>query len=253
MERRFEMQKPVKQAAFVDVDRTILRSHAFSRYVYESLAQMGVSVDILRSVEQRQAESVNNAFDYICEVYELTGGSPMTAGTLWQLVDNIKRKYCHDGVWQPEFTGDILVPDALKLIDALDRGGIQPVLCTSGGEMTQRIKLMILGDVLGVDLPWIIVGVDQQYKAAMLAESYDSRTGMFDLAGYANRAVASHRVRAGAHLSSVQRVHVIDDKWINVTDIPEGIPVYGYLVEAAELPHDGAARLSLKQVKSQIA
>lgn len=242
----------LRRAALLDVDRTILRSEAFSRHIYSTLGALGVSASILDQAKREQAASVNNAFDYIARVYDLIGGQPFGVGTLWQMYDLIKRQHRVEGGWSRQFSDDIVVEDTRELIGAMNQADIEAVLCTSGGEMTQRIKLMVLGDVLELDLPWVIVGPDQQHKASDIAETYDHQRQVFDFTRYANKALASSQLNQ-PRLQGIQMVEVIDDKWMNLANVPDGVPVRGWLAMAAELPDDGADRLSLAEIADRLA
>ena len=118
--------------------------------------------------------------------------------------------------------------------------------------MTQRLKLIVLQRTLGTDLPWIIVRPDQQRKASMVAEVYNHSSGLFEFDNYARQARASSYILGNKLLKGIKGVYVIDDKWINVSDIPEGTPVVGILTQVAEYEDDGAERVAITEVMKVI-
>lgn len=241
------------RVALVDVDRTLLKSEVFSAYVYRALGRLGVSSIVLQQIATEQASAQLNAFDYIARVAEL---SQLGAGD--DIVDRVVDELANElydnatGSWDAGFVDDSLVDGTMELLGSLDSKSSMAILCTSGGELTQRIKLNMIRAITGRDDAWIIVGADHQRKAAEISSFYDHQQQLFDMAGYAQCATASWGVAGNPRLNTVRDVDVIDDKWVNIADIPEGVPVRGWLVEAAELADDGSERMTLKEVTRQL-
>lgn len=236
----------------LDVDRTILRSEAFSRYVYQALLELGVPEAVLERVAGEQEQSVSNAYDYIGRITELAPEG-LSAGLVDDVVTEIAASHQPDGEWSEAFCRDVLVSGASELIAAAQTEHRQVVLCTSGGEKTQRIKLAIVLSLLQAKLPWVIVAPDQQRKAAIVAGVYDARFQVFNIKRYVDQATAAGGFDDWSSFDNIRRIDVIDDKLANIEGVASGVPVYGWLAEAAELPPDGRNRRNLTDIASQLA
>lgn len=246
-------------AVLLDVDRTVLKSEAFSGYAYQVLEQMGISPQIIDQVQHEQSQQRGNAFDYLPRVFELAndkGAMPnFSYGTIGAIEAYLERMFMQDDAQLRRFRASILVEGTEELVDQLEHANMATILCTSGGEVTQRLKLNVLRKVLNVDPPWIIVGTDQQQKAARLAEYYDHDEQRFNFAAYARHGIAAHRLAGDQRLANIKGAYVVDDKWVNISEIPEGIPVTGILVQTAELGDVATSdrtRVSLSEALEQL-
>lgn len=237
-------------AVLVDVDRTLLNTDAFSQIIYKIVNEIGVGQEVIDQVAKEQASAYGQAFDYIARLSQLV--PELTPGGMHGIVlDYMADRYLDSktGLWQGAFIDRIMADGASELIDGL-HGSLQhqPVLCTSGGVDTQKLKLEILRGVMGYDIPWIVVGVSQQRKAHMVSMYYDGARGVFDLESYANAAQASQGIHDNPALANITRVEVIDDKLSNTSDIRTRSPVRGWLVQVAESDATDSSRYSLEQV-----
>lgn len=217
----------IDSGSLVDVTLLSLEDLVTNSNEDDSQVDKKTAITAIEKVRRLQKEETGNSFAYL-EVLQREMG---VNGTGWikGLADNvIDANRDEHGKIKQSFINQIMLPNAIDILEKVDKSDSDWVIMTAGEQITQLYKLELLRRILAEsnvnnvdDMSYFITDPDHKYsKAKMISRAFIDKDGerRFDLvlmSQYAHNAKIDKSLTRKFHKAVV----LIDDKLANLDGI----------------------------------